>query len=342
MTYLYGLTDTKFKQQVEPKKLIKASPIKFRRNPLLERQLTIISDESPLICRSSPPTLLELCLNIIDKLPFGPIYDWNDRDVRQWIHRYGYPQYSNTFRVNMIGGRKLLLLDADALSAMNIKDFDHIKHITYGIRMLFHFELTKFSNSISLPDEKPNELYLLWHTQTGIYYDEYRRSDLYIRMQIIRDRSQSLDHWELLELWLHRERKHKYKELFALVPRFNMYNESSSRRSTRSQFSNDPVVSPPTLPDHDSNFSNAQLPWRLTCLNYFRPMSTIHWTRSNKECSTCIPPCECGWPPGYYVSDTVIGCLKHRFPEKFAHIYEGASGFQLQESLMMRWTRFSF
>jgi len=119
--------------------------------------------------------------------------------------------FQNTFRVNMITGRKLLLLDASALSAMNIKDFDHIRHITYAIRMLFHFELTKFSSSISLPDEKPNELYLLFHTQTGVNYDEVRRSDLYRRMQILRERARNLDHWDLLYMWLRREQERKYR-----------------------------------------------------------------------------------------------------------------------------------
>jgi len=168
----------------------------------------------------------------VDKLPIPSIFEWDDMDIRRWINGYGFPQYmvgniqeiffmkliyihyifQNTFRVNMITGRMLLLLDASALSAMNIKDFDHIRHITYAIRMLFHFELTKFSSSISLPDEKPNELYLLFHTQTGVNYDEVRRSDLYRRMQILRERARNLDHWDLLYMWLRREQERKYKE----------------------------------------------------------------------------------------------------------------------------------
>ncbi|EDW71317.1 uncharacterized protein [Drosophila virilis] len=353
MPYLYGIADTKFlvgKGILKKKtKQNEYPPIKFRNHPQNAGHVKFDRNAWPIQFRVQPDSLVELCVNVVDKLPLPSVYEWNDMDIRRWIKSYGYPQYMNTFRVNMIWGRKLLLLDADALAAMNIKDFEHIKHITYGIRMLFHFELAKFSRSISLPDENPNELYLLWHTQTGLNYDAVRRSDLYRRMQLIRERALNLDHWDMLEMWLRRERERKYTELIALVPRRNMYRcpqrATEVASETESLTIEDPICHvciPPC--ECEWRERDTRLPWRIKCIKpstIALPATHSKWIAHQNTCVHCIPPCECRWPSRYYLTGTVIRCLQHSFPEKFAPIFDERITTVVRPSLVERWTRFS-
>ncbi|EDW03349.1 GH11189 [Drosophila grimshawi] len=329
MPYLYGIADTKFRvtKTVIKKKSTDYPPVKFRKNAVLEGPLKFDHNAWPIQFRVSPASLVEQCCNVVDKLPLPSIYEWTDMDIRRWICRYGYPQYMNTFRVNMIWGKKLLLLDADALSAMNITDFEHIKHITYGIRMLFHFELTRFSRNMSLPDEKPNELYLLWHTQSGVNYDAVRRSDLYRRMQLIRERELNLDHWDMLDVWLHRELDRKYKELIAFVPRHNMYRcpaEPLSLMVSDEVPSMEDQICHMCIPPCECNWTerDKSLPWRLSYLQQSVTQMNSKWMASENLCAECIPPCECRWPSRYYLTGTVFRCLQHKFPEKFAPIFD--------------------
>ncbi|XP_016987433.2 uncharacterized protein LOC108050319 [Drosophila rhopaloa] len=349
MPYLYGIADTKFlvkKVKTRAKARSEMAPTKFRRNAFLQGCPKYNKDDVPIQFRTSPDSLVELCSIVVDKLPLPSIFEWDDMDIRRWINGYGYPQYMNTFRVNMILGRKLLLLDASALCAMNIKNFEHIQHITYGIRMLFHFELTKFSSSISLPDEKPNELYLLFHAQTGMNYDKVRRSDLYRRMQILRERARNLDHWDLLYLWLHREQERKYKELIGMAPRERMYKCAVAVKK--------PVQWPPEMEpeelmcmtcippcDCDWTERDLRLPWHLECLSPALTSTMSKWNAHQSHCSACIPPCECLWPPRFYLTGTVIRCLQQRFPEKFCPIFDERYRASPRPSLVERWTRFS-
>ncbi|ALC37939.1 CG15625 [Drosophila busckii] len=349
MPYLYGIADTKFLVKKEKKKRHVSShnvlpTHKFQRNALLEARTKFDHNAWPIQFRATPAPLVELCAIAVDKLPLPSIFEWDDMDIRRWIKRYGYPQYMNTFRVNMVSGRKLLLLDASALSAMNIKRFDHIKHISYGIRMLFHFELTKFSSSISLPDEKPNELYLLWHTQTGLNYDAVRRSDLYRRMQLIRERSLNLDHWDLLDLWLRRERERKYKELVGLVPRHNLFECLKAPVVVRNAEPKlDDMMCPICIPPCECEWTERDVhePWRLSCLTAGRLSTASRYSNKETNCTTCIPPCECRWPSRYYLTGTVIRCLQQKFPEKFSPIFDERFTAVVRPSLVERWTRFS-
>lgn len=112
-------------------------------------------------------------------------------------------------------GRKLLLIDANALCAMNIKDFKEIKRITAGIRKLFSFDMTNFMRSISLPPQHHYELYNLFQTRSG--YEHLNRSDLWCQLQVVREKSKYLRHWEVLERWLLRIREPKYPELFGAL-----------------------------------------------------------------------------------------------------------------------------
>ncbi|KAH8412915.1 hypothetical protein KR009_006719 [Drosophila setifemur] len=350
MPYLYGIADTKFmpcKLHVTKKKVHSDfSVCKFHRTELLKGCPKYDKDDVPIQFRVSPESLVALCVYVVDKLPLPSVYEWDDMDIRRWIKGYGYPQYRNTFRVNMISGRKLLLLDATALCAMNIKDFGHIKHIARGIRMLFHFELTKFSTSISLPYEKPNELYLLFHTQTGGNYDRFRRSDLYRRMRLIRERSRNLDHWDLLDLWLRREREYNYHELLGLTRRGKLFScpkavevplDPSMEMVPEDNMCH--ICIPPC--DCDWTERDLQLPRRLTCLPPILATAVSKWNAVQTVCAECIPPCECRWPPRYYLTGTVVKCLQHRFPEKFCPIFDERHRAVARPSLVERWTRFS-
>ncbi|EDW15781.1 uncharacterized protein LOC6574265 [Drosophila mojavensis] len=346
MSYIYGITDIKYKPKQKKKRHALTSdvpPVKYRTHDLLARRPKYNHDEWPIDFRATAASLVELSICAVDKLPLPSVYEWDDKAIRLWICRYGYPQYMRTFRVNLIWGRKLLLLDADALSAMNIKDFDHIKHITYGIRMLFHFELTKFSHSISLPDEKPNELYLLWHTQTGVNYDAFRRSDLYIRMQLIRERSKNLDHWDLLELWLRRERERKFKELIGGTPRFNMYicpKEPVVGPSHAPPHHKTDCICPNCMPPCDCLWTprDTCLPWNLHCLS---GTGKCRYRMKEGHCTKCMMPCECHWLSRYYLTGTVLRCLKTSFPQKFAPAFDSDNIIDVPTELLNKWTRFS-
>ncbi|XP_052853560.1 uncharacterized protein LOC128262982 [Drosophila gunungcola] len=345
MPYLYGIADTKFlvqKVKTRAKPKTEMASTKFRRNDYLQGCPKYDKNDVPIQFRTSPDSLVELCSIVVDKLPLPSIFEWDDMDIRRWINGYGYHQYMNTFRVNMISGRKLLLLDAAALCAMNIKDFEHIKHIAYGIRMLFHFELTKFSSSLALPDEKPNELYLLFHTQTGMNYDEVRRSDLYRRMQILRERARNLDHWDLLYLWLRREQERKYKELIGMAPRSNLY-KCVAAVDGPTEVEPEELMCMTCIPPCECDWTDRdiRLPRRLTCLPPVLTTTMSKWNANQAHCTACIPPCECRWPPRYYLTGTVIRCLQHRFPEKFSPIFDERYRASPRPSLVERWTRFS-
>ncbi|XP_017095440.2 uncharacterized protein [Drosophila bipectinata] len=351
MPYLYGIADTKFRvsssvvvKKKKPESGIAAT--KFRRNDFLRGCPKYDKEDVPIQFRASPESLVELCCLVVDKLPLSSVFEWDDMDIRRWVNSYGYPQYMNTFRVNMITGRKLLFLDATALCAMNITDFEHIRHLTYGIRMLFHFTLTKFSSSISLPDEKPNELYMLFHTQTGVNYDAVRRSDLYRRMQLIRKRPLNLDHWDRLYLWLRRENERNEKELIGLIRRVKMYECDKPQEEPAllaPEVGADDLMCRTCIPPCDCDWTerDLRLPSRLSCLTPNLNTTVSKWNAMQMNCKECIPPCECRWPPRYYLTGTVIRCLQQRFPEKFCPIFDERFRASARPSLVERWTRFS-
>ncbi|XP_017858166.1 PREDICTED: uncharacterized protein LOC108610525 isoform X1 [Drosophila arizonae] len=344
MVYLYGISDTKYRRRTHKwneKRQGLRKEYKYRTNSVLAKHVGFDHHAHPIQFRVQATSLVELAAIAVDKLPLPSVFKWTYADVKRWIRRYGYPQYMNTFEVNKIWGRKLLLVDAAALSAMNIKDFEHIKHIAYGIRMLFHLELTKFSSKVSLPDERPNELYLLWHTQTGINYDDVRRSDLYRRMQIIRERLPDLEHWDLLTLWLAREQQRKFKELqpSRLVPA----TKPPAVEWARELHSIDDEMCVECMPPCDCcwNANDVRLPWILSVLPHSVNSSQLRGLASENSCVKCIPPCECRWLSRYYLTGTVMSCLQRTFPEKFSPIFDVAHKTVVSDSIIDRWIRFS-
>uniref|UniRef100_A0A1A9WJ73 SAM domain-containing protein n=1 Tax=Glossina brevipalpis TaxID=37001 RepID=A0A1A9WJ73_9MUSC len=168
------------------------STYKYRSNCLTSGKVCFDKKDIPIVFKCSPDTLLNLCAQVVDARPLVSIYEWNIEDICSWLRNLGYRQYQTTFRENFITGRTLLMLDASALSAMNIKDFIHIRDITLKIRDLFFNEMVRFGHSISLFD-----LCKLLRTQREAKYEEVRR-----HLQLIREKTSYYSHWELLERWL--------------------------------------------------------------------------------------------------------------------------------------------
>ncbi|XP_054744308.1 uncharacterized protein LOC129248706 [Anastrepha obliqua] len=181
-------------------KYIRIHQFEFKQTNFLRREKVYDKTDLPIEFKVSPESLLHLAARIVDALPLPDVYQWTNEDVCKWLERYGYKQYEHTFRVNMITGRQLLLIDADALCAMNIKKFNDIKHLLYGIRKLFYFELTNFMRSISLPSQRYHELYKLFLVRSGC--KQLKRSDLLCQLQVLRGKPKYLLHWDVLEHWM--------------------------------------------------------------------------------------------------------------------------------------------
>lgn len=59
--------------------------------------------------------LTTLCGYVVDELKLPMQFTWTTDEVLEWIRDLGFPEYMNTFKVNLINGRNLLLIDASAL-----------------------------------------------------------------------------------------------------------------------------------------------------------------------------------------------------------------------------------
>lgn len=138
----------------------------------------------------------------MDELDLPLQFNWSNDDVLRWIESLGFPQYRETFQVNFINGKKLLLVDASALVKMNIKDFDHIKTITKSIREMYKIELDKFDRSISFPPKEPETIYKFYKIPTGPIYELCSRTDLLKRMRLMKEAKVPLNHFEKLHQWL--------------------------------------------------------------------------------------------------------------------------------------------
>ncbi|XP_036324981.1 uncharacterized protein LOC118738163 [Rhagoletis pomonella] len=286
------------------KKRTKEEPLrryKFNLHSSLLQKEDFDKNALPIVFKVTPDTLLNLCIKIVDGLPLPSVYKWTNMEVCKWIRKYGYPQYMNTFRVNLITGQKLLLLDAQSLSAMNIKNFSDMKHIAYGIRQLFFYEMTKYARSISLPPEYYYELYKLFMVKSGPKYEVVRRSDLWRRMQLLREKSAINSHWDLLERWL--ARMLGQSELFGGVHRYRLYKCKPQ---------------PPPQP-HKMAF-----PTPCRCM----PPCSCYWTERHlaapavfKILQTDRKPSKCDLIEcrrGLYKFDMRLTCLKTNFPGKYA------------------------
>ncbi|XP_028898889.2 uncharacterized protein LOC105216534 [Zeugodacus cucurbitae] len=193
---------------------VESKPFKFETHLTVRSEKTYDKTDLPIEFKVSPESLVHLAAKVVDRLPLPDVYRWTNDDVCNWLKRFGYPQYEYTFRANLITGRKLLLIDAKALCAMNIKNFNHIKRLTNGIRELFYFEMTTFMRSISLAPHHHYEIYKLFRTNSG--YKHLKCSDLLFQLKLLREKSKYPCHWDILEHWLSREASDK--ELFGANP----------------------------------------------------------------------------------------------------------------------------
>lgn len=144
----------------------------------------------------------KLCGYIVNELELPLQFKWTNDDVLEWIEKLGFPQYRNTFKLNLLNGRTLLLIDASALAKMNVKDFDHIKTITKEIRRLYKIELEKFGRSISLPPKHPETHYKFYKIPTGPVYELCQRTELFKKMKLMGEAEVQLNHFEKLHQWL--------------------------------------------------------------------------------------------------------------------------------------------
>lgn len=205
-----------------------------------------------------------------------------------------------------------MLLDAQALSAMNIKNFTDIKYIAYGIRGLFYYEMTKYIRSISLPPEYYYELYSIFETKSGGKYQDVRRSDLWRRMQLLREKSPNYSHWDLLERWLARKRENT--DLFGDVKRYCLY-KCKSKAPTNSAHM--PKPNPCYCMPPCSCFWTERHLKAPTVFSLLAPNRKPDQTVLKERCRNCSQPCTCHWPSHFYKFDIMLSCLKQNMPVKY-------------------------
>lgn len=311
---LYHLSDEKFvkrrSKHREPPSALQT--YKFKPYTVCMKPKEFHIYELPIVFKVTPDTLINLTAKVVDALPLPKIYEWTNLECCKWMREYGYPQYQNTLRANFITGRKLLLLDAKALVAINIKLFSHIQHIAAGIRDLFFFEMTKFLRSISLPPEYYYEMHKLFKVQTGYRYHMTRRTDLWRQLQMLRKNDQPATHWDLLESWL--QLKPKNVELIAGVHRRNLYRCPIVCEKEESEVSELNFCKCQSICTCEWATISYRGPTVLTVLRSHR-LPAIDGRMST--CKTCLPPCTCHWPGRYFKSNELLHCLKRNMPVKY-------------------------
>ncbi|KAH8415193.1 hypothetical protein KR215_008161 [Drosophila sulfurigaster] len=182
-------------------------------------------NDVPLSFRASPDSLFNLCAAVVDAQGRTEVFKWNINDVANWLIDFGYPEYEQTFRENYIDGHKLLNLDAIALVALNIRDFEHIRHLGRGIRALYRKELQTATEA-----KQNSEVYKSFRSRTGRNYEGLRETELLGRMHMLRSVFQDLNEWDLMELHMSRIPVRRYREVVAGSRRYNLYGPSTARR----------------------------------------------------------------------------------------------------------------
>ncbi|CAD6996710.1 uncharacterized protein LOC101454014 [Ceratitis capitata] len=190
---------------------VERKTFKFKPNLMEQSRTAYDKVDIPIEFKVSPESLLHLAARVLDALPLPDVFGWTNDDVCNWLRCLDYAHYEHTFRLNSITGRKLLLIDSNTLCAMNIKNFNDIKHLTHAIRQLFHTELTSLLRSVALNSQNICEMYK-FSQASG--YDHLRRSDILCKLGFMREKSKYLCHWDILESWLSRSTVLKQTELF--------------------------------------------------------------------------------------------------------------------------------
>lgn len=198
---------------------------KFKLDPLFQTDIKSSKkkyvNKPPRATWVTPHNLSNLTQNISDFAPLPEAFKWSNKDVLKWIEKLGFPQYKNTFRENIIIGRRLMMVDANALVRMNITDFNHIKKITESIRQIFQIEYPEFKRSISLPPNLPDTQFKQYRVSNGPKYELPRRSDVLRKYKILGEKMDK-DHWTQLYEWL--QQKPDFQNVrIGNIPRPNLY-----------------------------------------------------------------------------------------------------------------------
>lgn len=155
--------------------------------------------------KKQPKTLLEIAVPLVDSLPKPEPLVWTIRDVSIWLRILALPQYIPTFKVNLITGRKLLLLNPKRLFQINIRNYEHQVRLLTEIQKLFKIEKETVFRNISLPQRQPETHYKLFNTNTGQRYERMSRTAFFREeMKILREPKPILNHFERLHQHLQR------------------------------------------------------------------------------------------------------------------------------------------
>lgn len=177
-------------------------------------------ERTPL--KKQPKSLLESTVAVADTLPKPKALSWSTTDVSTWLQSIDLPQYVETFKLNFITGRRLLLLNPKQLCQLNIHDYDHQMRILREARSLFGVEMETFSRSISLPPRELETHFKLFNVETGRRHETMTRSNFFRdEMKILRKPKPELNHFERLHQYLQRQRfgSEVERELFGGVRR---------------------------------------------------------------------------------------------------------------------------
>lgn len=109
--------------------------------------------------------------------------------------------------------------------ALNIRDFEHIRHLGRGIRALYRKELQAATEM-----KQQSEVYKSFRSRTGRKYEGIRETELLSRMHMMRSVFQDLNEWDLMELHMSRTPVRRYREVVAGSRRYNLYGPSTARR----------------------------------------------------------------------------------------------------------------
>ncbi|KAH8319167.1 hypothetical protein KR067_011655 [Drosophila pandora] len=181
--------------------------------------------EVPLPFKASPDSLFNLCAAVVDSQARSEVFKWSINDVADWLRNFGYPEYEQTFRENYIDGHKLLNLDAVSLVGLNVRNFEHIRHLGRGIRALYRKELQTATET-----KQQSEVYKTFRARTGRGYEGIRETELLGRMHMIRSVFRDVNDWDLMELHMSRTPMRRYREVIAGARRYNLYGPSTARR----------------------------------------------------------------------------------------------------------------
>ncbi|SPP86093.1 uncharacterized protein LOC117587724 [Drosophila guanche] len=182
-------------------------------------------DDIPLPFKATPDSLFNLCAAVVDAQGRTEVFKWSILDVADWLRDFGYPEYEQTFKENHIDGHKLLSLDAISLVALNIRNFEHIRHLGRGIRALYRKELQTATET-----KQHSEVYKTFKARTGRSYEGLRETELLGRMHMIRSVFRDVNDWDMMELHMARAPIRRYREVLANSRRYNLYGPSTARR----------------------------------------------------------------------------------------------------------------